>query len=136
MCMYTYLSKTIFFLIICGACSFPNIFVYAEVSETSFEEVLSTSLTSVRFDNENWFTRTHPRIASFSVLEDGNAYGITETGIPFNQYRIEDPNGIRIQRFEIEDHFHYIIEGEVVYSFQDFSKELALAYQRTILPTS
>jgi hypothetical protein len=134
--MYTYLSKTISFLIICGVCYLPNLFVYAEVSETSFNEVLSTSLTSARFNNDNWFTRAHPRIASFSVQEDGNAYGITETGISFSQYRIEDPNGIRIQRFEIEDHFHYIIEGEVVYTFQDFSKELALAYQRTILPTS
>src|SRR5262245_26073153 len=77
-----------------------------------------------RFNNTNWFTMPHPSIASFSVFSDGSSEGITETGVPFKQFNVPNDVGLRIQRFEIEDHYHYIIDGIVVYDLASFSAEL------------
>jgi hypothetical protein len=102
---------------------------YAYASEEIYTVSTTYSYPSFRFNNENWFTLTHPSINTFSIRDDGSAYGLTETGIPFMQYNIENNIGMRIQRFEIQDHYHYIIDGEVIYSFEDFSAELAQAYE-------
>ena len=91
--------------------------------------------SSFRWDNENWFTLAHPIIYSFTIRGDGSSFGLTETGIPFKQYNIENSIGVRIQRFELQDHYHYIIDGEVVYTLEDFSTELAKAYERTLNTT-
>ncbi len=81
--------------------------------------------THIRFDNENWFTLPHPMVASFIRHSDGSTSGMTENGIPFKQYRIQNELGIRVERFEIEDHYHYIVEGTIVESFQELSIALA-----------
>ena len=81
-----------------------------------------------RFNNENWFTTPHPKIASFTVRDDRSAYGLTETGIPFSQYNIPNDAGIRIQRFEMQDYSHYIVDGEIAYTFEELSVQLARAY--------
>ena len=87
---------------------------------------------TIRFTDENWLTLPHPEVATFTILTDGSMHGSTVTGIPFTQYNIPNELGIRVQRFEIEDHAHYIIEGEVAYTFEEFSAKLAQAYARTI----
>ncbi len=81
-----------------------------------------------RFTNANWSTLLQPEVATFTMLPDGSMHGTTVNGIDFVQYNIPNDAGIRVQRFEIEDHYHYIIDGEVVYSFEDFSAKLAQAY--------
>lgn len=81
-----------------------------------------------RWNNQNWFTEEHPKIAEFTVRDDGSAYGFTDTGVPFRQENVENMLNVRIQRFILEDHYHYIINGEVVYSLEEFSIELAKAY--------
>ena len=78
-----------------------------------------------RFNNENWFTTPHPKIASFTVRDDRSAYGLTETGIPFSQYNIPNDAGIRIQRFEMQDYSHYIVDGEIVSTITELSVRLA-----------
>ena len=90
-----------------------------------------TGSATYRFNNENWFTLPHPKIATFTVNADGSAYGLTETNIPFSQYNIQNPYGIRIQRFEIEDHYHYIVDGRIAYTTEELSAELARAIERT-----
>jgi hypothetical protein len=91
--------------------------------------LVQTSFASeVRFNSENWHTLPHPKVASFSVQSDGSAFGITENGISFTQYNVPNTLGIRVQRFEIQDHFHYIIDGVPVYTFSEFSAILAQAY--------
>ncbi len=85
-------------------------------------------IADFRFNNENWFTEEHPKIANFTMKDDGSAYGLTETGVAFIQYNVPNEVGIRIQRFEIEDHYHYIVEGEIVYTFEELSARLAQAY--------
>lgn len=87
-----------------------------------------TPYVSGDFTGENWFTITHPKVASFYVHADGSASGVTETGIPFRQYMVPNELGIRVQRFEIEDHHHYIVEGEIAYTFTELSSLLAQAY--------
>lgn len=99
----------------------------AEVTKTYTTGVVS-SYSTTRFDNENLHTLPHPKVISFSIREDGSAFGLTETGVVFSQYNVPNTAGIRVQRFEIDAHFHYIIEGEPVYSFTEFSARLALAY--------
>lgn len=115
---------TIFILFLLIVFSVPSLSVYAEESY-EFNTVLTT--TSFRFNNENWFTTDHPKIASFSVHDDGSAYGNTETGVSFFQYNIPNDYGIRIQRFEIQDHYHYIIDGEIAYTTTELSMHLAKA---------
>ena len=77
-----------------------------------------------------WNTIPHPRINTFTMRDDGSAYGMTETGIPFTQENVANDLGIRIQIFSIADYHHYIIEGEIAYTFEDFSAKLADAYNR------
>lgn len=86
------------------------------------------ALATYRFDNENWFTLPHPKVASFTVEDDGNFSGMTEDGIPFTQRNVPNTLGIRIQRFEIQDHYHFIVEGEEAYS----ADELAVKVERIL----
>jgi hypothetical protein len=103
----------------------------ATSSRVSAEQDLSQYGT-IRFNNENWHTLPHPKVATFSMQTDGGASGVTEDGRTFIQYMVPNPYGIRVQRFEIEDHYHYVVEGEIADSFTEFSALLALAYERTI----
>lgn len=87
------------------------------------ETILVT--TPFRFNNENWFIAPHPKIASFTVRDDRSVYGLTETGISFSQYNIQNNAGIRIQRFEMQDYSHYIVDGEIVSTIAELSVRLA-----------
>jgi hypothetical protein len=100
-------------------------------SPVSAEQDL-TQYGTIRFNNENWHILPHPKVAAFSMHEDGSTSGITDDGRTFIQYMVPNSYGIRVQRFEIEDHYHYIVEGETANSFTEFSALLALAYERTI----
>jgi hypothetical protein len=93
--------------------------------------VLGETSISERFNNDNWYTLPHPRVATFSVSEDGSVVGFTENGISFVQYNVPNVYGIRVQRFEIQDHYHYIVDGEIADTFTELSQLLALAYERT-----
>ncbi len=92
--------------------------------------------TPAYFTNENWETVLHPRVLSFTVLNDGSSYGVTETGIPFRQYPISSPYGMRIQRFEIQEHYHYIVDGKVVNSLTELSLLLAQAFAHEGIETT
>lgn len=81
--------------------------------------------TLIRFNNDNWDTIPHPKVASFTVHEDGSAEGLTVTNVPFKQYTIFEKDGVRAQRFEIQDHYHYIVQGEIAYSEEELILLLA-----------
>jgi hypothetical protein len=130
--MYSKLS--IFVLTILTILSIPGInAVHAD--ETHLLGPL-VSYGAARFNNENWYTLPHPKVAIFTMRADGSAYGLTETGVSFVQYNVPNTLGIRVQRFEIDDHYHYIINGEIAESFEDLSIKLATAYQTTQETTS
>lgn len=90
------------------------------------------SVDTERFNNENWNILPHPRVATFSVNSDGSAVGFTENGISFVQYNVPNTYGIRVQRFEIQDHYHYIVDGEIADTFTEFSALLARAYNTQV----
>ena len=112
------------FLIVCLYFTSPFGAVFA--NESYVVGTVSGS-QGFRWNNENWFTAKHPRIASFTVRSDGSAFGMTETGVTFTQDNVLNDAGIRIQRFVMEDHYHYIIDGEVVYTAEELSARLARA---------
>ncbi len=119
-------TKNIFLVFaLCGVFCVPQYPLLA--LETYTVGTLMTT-ANFRFNNENWFTEAHPKVASFTILDDGSAYGLTETGIPFIQENVPNPLEIRVQRFSIQDHYHYIIEGKDVYTFEELSAELARLY--------
>ncbi len=114
-------------ILIYASCK-PHAELHAD--ETYTVEAITTTGT-VRFDNENWFSEPHPKVASFTVADDGSVTGYTVSGIPFSQNPIPNPYGIRVQRFTMQDHYHYIINGEVVYTTTELSQRLVQAYVET-----
>jgi hypothetical protein len=119
--MRTHIVVGIFFA------SIVAVLPYQTFATESIASGVATATVEFRFNNENWFTMPHPKIISFTVHQDGSATGLTETGIVFNQYNVPNNTGIRIQKFEIQDHYHYVIDGEPVYALEEFSKRLAEA---------
>ncbi len=89
---------------------------------------LNPSDPNFRFNNTNWFTTPHPAVLTFSVESDGSANGTTTSNIPFSLKNIPNTVGLRIQKFIIQDHFHYIIAGNIVYTLPEISANLASAY--------
>lgn len=77
--------------------------------------------TTIRLNNENWDRVPHPKVASFTVHEDGSAEGLTETNVPFRQYTVYEKGNVRAQRFEIQDHYHYIVQGEIAYTEKELN---------------
>ena len=105
------------------------------VSTLLFVTNLAVVCAATRWNNENWYTRLHPNVVSFSVDSLGDTTGYVEGDIYFRQYTIPNSLGLRIQRFEIEDHYHYIVEGEVVYTTAELSTKLA-QYTKYMIPKS
>ncbi len=125
--MFTTFNKTLLVMTILSLLAIPFAELFAEETYTVSAPSL---IAGERFNNVNWFTAEHPKVATFTIKDDGSSYGLTETGVSFIQYNVPNEAGIRIQRFEIEDHYHYIVEGEIVYDFAELSALLALAYAR------
>lgn len=109
----------------------PQHFVSAETETYLYDSPYITD--TIRWNNDNWFILSQPVVNTFTISDDGTAYGMTNTDVPFTQYTVPNTIGARIQRFEIQDHYHYIIDGEIVYSLEDFSIQLAQAYNATLL---
>lgn len=123
------LSKAILSVLALALIALLSPWANADASERyTVSTVLTT--TDFRFNNENWFTEPHPTIATFTVNEDGSAYGLTVGSIPFSQYNIPNAYGIRVQRFEMQDHYHYIVDGQIAYTTEELSVELAKALER------
>lgn len=124
--MYTY---TIQFVLLVSFVTGIFFLTPAATAEERYVFAPVLSLEHVRFNNENWFTVPHPKVAEFTRHIDGSTSGFTENGIPFLQYAVPNTYGIHVERFEIEDHYHYIIDGNIIESFEDFSIALANAYE-------
>lgn len=78
-----------------------------------------------RFSDETITYIPHPRVSSFNREQDGSWYGTTTDGRTFIQYPIHNDAGMHIERFEIDDYAHFIVEGEVVYSLALLSQKLS-----------
>ena len=105
--------------------SFLGVSTIAYASTVQEGEHKEDTSKIVRFNNENWFTIAHPKVETFSVLEGGEFVGTTTTGIAFEQRNVKNEYGVRIQKFSIQDHYHFIVEGEIAYSLADISAIIA-----------
>jgi hypothetical protein len=100
---------------------------FAAADETYYlDEPVETP--SVYFSKYTWLMTEHPKILNFTWLPNGDSYGRTTTGVPFKQYTVPTDAHIRVQRFEIQDHFHYIVEGAIIGSLEALSAHLAASY--------
>jgi len=95
--------------------------------EETYITNVNTESASEIFSDSNWFTVKHPLIAAFSVHTDGSSYGTTTSGVSFSQLNIQNEIDARIQRFEIGDYFHYIVNGKITKTLEDLSAQLANA---------
>ena len=43
----------------------------------SYEFNTTIHKAAFRFNNENWFTEEHPKVASFTIHDDGSSSGLT-----------------------------------------------------------
>lgn len=96
-------------------------------NSNSAVETSTTVSTSVRWNNENWFTSPHPEPETFFVTPEREVFGTTTTGIPFSQINITNEHGVRVQKFILQDHYHYIVDSKIVYSEEDL--EMAIAQE-------
>lgn len=80
--------------------------------------------------NENFHQVPHPVVSSFTRDGNGVWTGTTVDGKVFTQYPVPNAYGLRIERFEIDDYAHYVVEGDIIYSLQDLSVVLALSQEK------
>jgi hypothetical protein len=87
----------------------------------------------VRFNNQNWFTTPHPEPETFFVTEKGEVYGTTTTGIPFTQtnFIATSSPDVRVQKFTIQDHSHYIVDSQIAYSLEELDVKIAELHQES-----
>jgi hypothetical protein len=85
----------------------------------------SEDIHYARLNNENYFVTDHPRIETLALHADGSMTGVTEQGGTFSQHTILLTDTVKVDRFEIDDHFHFIVNGEAVYTTDALSRILA-----------
>lgn len=78
------------------------------------------------FTEESFDVTLHPVVVSFFRDEEGIWHGTTDDDRTFLQYPVQNEYGLRIERFVIDDYSHYIVEGVVVHSLEELSKQMVL----------
>src|SRR5690606_40674691 len=82
----------------------------APMHQVEAQETVTKVTASVRWNNQNWFTSVHPTPETFEVTSEGEVFGTTTNGIPFTQTNVPNEAGVRVQKFVIQDHYHFIVE--------------------------
>lgn len=75
--------------------------------------VVSFAAIPAVYTNENFWTSEHDKPVSINLDGNGGFYGYTQTGKYYSQVPIEAPEGIRIQKFQIDEAFYYISDRGV-----------------------
>lgn len=97
----------------------------AYVHQVEAQQTTTKVSASVRLNNQNWFTSVHPVPETFIVTPDGEVFGTTTNGIPFYQTNVPNDADVRVQKFEIQDHYHFIVEGREVYTEEELATTIA-----------
>lgn len=72
------------------------------------------TLSSLIYTEEKWRNQPHPKVISLSLGESGRITGVTEGGYKFTQEQILDLDDLRVDRFVMGEHVHYIANGEYI----------------------
>lgn len=65
-------------------------------------------------------------VISFDVDGKGNAVGMLEDGTVFRQYTIFVDDDVRIQRFETNNYYHYVVNDDIIFALEELSKFLGM----------
>lgn len=71
------------------------------------------------YTNDNFWTSEHDKPVFFEQDPLGNFFGSTATGKVFSQVNIENELGIRLQKFSIDEAYHYITDRGVIVAESD-----------------
>jgi cell division protein FtsW (lipid II flippase) len=110
------------FMMVAISFAFTNQYVLA--NETATEESSASVGEIMLWNNDNWLSNSHPIPMSFYVNADGEIFGTTSDGIPFSQTNVLPEYQTKIQKFVIQDHFHFIVGGKEVYTLEEIASEL------------
>lgn len=83
-----------------------------------------------RWNQENFNTLPHPQITNFS-FDKGTIKGELADGSTFRQYTIYENACLRIQKFELDDYSHYVVNGEIAYELGNLSILISEGCQTT-----
>ncbi len=111
--------------IICASLFLLTFAVHVHAEQTYFIQPISET-QNFRFNNENWNELPHPEVSSFTIFSNGEMVGTTTTGVPFEQRIVENDVGVKVHKYSIQDHFHYILRDRLY-----FTTEGLLAYLAT-----
>ncbi len=96
----------------------------ASATTESAATTQTNASTTYFFSDITWKTAVHPNVVSFSRGIDGTYYGITDDGRTFVQFPFFHNAEYRIERFEIDAHHHYIVNGIIYDSLETFPEEI------------
>lgn len=101
-----------------------------QADQTTTQTNMITTQEDFRFNNENWLTTEHPEPAYFAINEFGEIYGMTTTNIPFTQTNLPNELGVRVQKFVIQDHYHYIVDGNIAYTDAELAQNILMVLDK------
>lgn len=86
-------------------------------------EVLAAPGKVFRWNQENFFTLPQPEVVSIS-FDKGTMTGQLADGSTFKQYTYFSNDCLRVQKFELEDYSHYVVNGFIFYRLEDFASQM------------
>ncbi len=96
----------------------------ASATTESAATTQTNASTTYFFSDITWKTAVHPNVVSFSRGIDGTYHGITDDRRTFVQFPFFQNTEYRIERFEIDAHHHYIVNGIIYDSLETFPEEI------------
>jgi hypothetical protein len=108
----------------------------AATSDPVASEHSISASAAVRLNNDNWHTTPHPTPETFFVTPEREIFGTTTNGIPFAQVNVPNAVGVRVQKFIIQDHWHFIVAGRIVYADEDLQAAILEHHTASLLPRS
>jgi hypothetical protein len=111
-----------------------GVFSVALAEETYLVSRLFLMLSTIRFDSTTKIGIRFPtqKLLSLPFVKTEVRTVLPKMVSPSTQYNVPNDIGVRVQRFEIQDHYHYIVEGEIANTLSELSARLALAYESRI----
>jgi hypothetical protein len=76
-----------------------------------------------RWNQDNFFTLPQPEVVSISFGK-GVMTGRLADGSMFKQYTVFANSCLRVQKFELEDYSHYVVNGFIFYRLEDFAAQM------------
>jgi hypothetical protein len=90
---------------------------------SSNADALAAPGKSFRWNQENFFTLPQPEVVSIN-FDRGVMTGQLADGSTFKQYTVFANDCLRVQKFELDDYSHYVVNGFIFYRLEDFAAQM------------